>query len=205
MSVSSRRSAPHEKSTTPADSAAAKRGTGPKAAVGPPGCGSDLLLLTQRAVPDGPGGNRREAGRGTRVPSERPFPDGGPGPVSGPAPVLFADRDEGRGVDGHGSLPARGFNSLGCNGARQLGSSPGHASADKPGRPSSGSADDDGDLTLVLAVTVGATAAAFVLGGVGYVLWLLAQQPAVVLERVAAVVTLAVGFGAMVLGMERGR
>jgi len=65
--------------------------------------------------------------------------------------------------------------------------------------------DDDDDMTLVLAVTVGATAAAFVLGGVGYVLWLLAQQPAVVLERVAAVVTLAVGFGAMVLGMERGR
>ena len=48
-------------------------------------------------------------------------------------------------------------------------------------------------------------AAAFLLGGVGYVLWLLAQQPAVALERVAAVVTLAVGFGAMVLGMERGR
>ena len=64
---------------------------------------------------------------------------------------------------------------------------------------------DDDDMTLVLAVTAGATAAAFVLGGVGYVLWLLAQQPAVVLERVAAVVTLAVGFGAMVLGMERGR
>ena len=64
---------------------------------------------------------------------------------------------------------------------------------------------DDDDMTLVLAVTAGATAAAFVLGGVGYVLWLLAQQPAVALERVAAVVTLAVGFGAMVLGMERGR
>ena len=56
-------------------------------------------------------------------------------------------------------------------------------------------------MTLVLAVTVGATAAAFVLGGVGYVLWLLAQQPAVALERVAAVVTLAVGFGALVGGL----
>ena len=65
--------------------------------------------------------------------------------------------------------------------------------------------DDDGDLTLVLAVTAGATAAAFVLGGVGYVLWLLARRPAVVLEQVAAVVTLAVGFGAMALGLKRGR
>ena len=74
--------------------------------------------------------------------------------------------------------------------------------------PSLKAPDDDGDLTLVLAVTVGATAAAFVLGGVGYVLWLLAQQPAIVLERVAAVVTLAVGFGAMVCGLAgsaRGR
>jgi len=113
-------------------------------------------MTSQRAVPDGPGGNRKEVGRGTQASSERTFPDGGPGPASRPAPAL----------------------------------------------------DDDDDMMLILAVTVGATAAAFVLGGVGYVLWLLAQQPAVALERLAAVVTLAVGFGAMVGGLAgsaRGR
>ena len=79
------------------------------------------------------------------------------------------------------------------------------ANASLSGVTAGETADDDGDWALLLAVTVGATAAAFVLGGLGYGLWLLAQQPAVALERLAAVVTLAVGFGAMVLGMERGR
>jgi len=45
--VSSRRSAPHEKSTAPAAPAAAIRGTGSGNDEVTPGCGSDLLVLTK--------------------------------------------------------------------------------------------------------------------------------------------------------------
>jgi len=104
-------------------------------------------MTSQRAVPDGPGGNRREVGRGTQASSERPFPDGGPGHSQGPAPVSFADRDEGRGVDGHASQrrngtgrwnPAQGFLVRGQRHRESVGTLVGPIQAGiESGRPSS--------------------------------------------------------------------
>jgi membrane associated rhomboid family serine protease len=51
---------------------------------------------------------------------------------------------------------------------------------------------------LLLVVTVGATALALALGGAWWVVRELARQPGLVLERVAAIMTLVVGFGLLV-------
>jgi len=66
-------------------------------------------------------------------------------------------------------------------------------------------ASTEGDWALILAVTAGATALAFALGGAWWLVRELAAQPWAVVERLAAVVTLAVGVWAMCFGMERGR
>jgi len=69
-------------------------------------------------------------------------------------------------------------------------------------------ADGDGDWALLLAVTVGATALAFAIVGIGWGLKWLAEQPGLLLERLAAGVVLVVGFGAVVVaalwGWRRG-
>src|SRR3989304_4464566 len=89
-----------------------------------------------------------------------------------------------------------------CEKVSSAGFEPRSADAERranPGVTAGETADGDGGWALLLAGTVGATALAFAIVGIGWGLKWLGEQPGLLLERLAAGVVLVVGFGAVVV------